>query len=235
MSDILRLPLDPNGHFLSHSDEKVSVILPEGKEPFIFGDVLYSCSRCGDHPRLTVTENAVKVENPCPYPNGITTEITLHVPSGKIIVADDLRPIYDGFNDTEFASYNSIFGQAQVVRAMADLGCAYGPVGNSCPGLYRTGKDTYIIASPRLDDNDVSSLPEEDCQATIITDLWAYSIADYEDWKSKGGDPASLDWSRTVMSVKPGTYKFTHHTGERDFDRDADDTVIFAHVERIES
>ncbi|MFD6115524.1 hypothetical protein ACFWG0_36315 [Streptomyces yangpuensis] len=108
-----------------------------------------------------------------------------------------------------------------------------GPVGNSCPGLYRTGPDSDIIASPRYDDDDNPSLPESARLAGICTDLWAYPISDLEHWKSQGGDSANLGWSDTVVEVPPGTCRFIHHSGERGFDRDAVETVTFAHVERI--
>lgn len=224
------LPLKANGHVLSR-ESKVEVYLPlDGGEPVILGSA-YACAICGIRPKLQLTEDAVQVQDPCPYPNGMTTEITLSVPSGKILVTDDLRPVYD-WDDDAFASYNTVLGQAQVVKAMAAIGCAYGPVGNSCPGLYRTGQGSYIIASPRRVEDDNLSIPEDTCLANIVTDLWAYSIADFEHWKARGGNPDKLGWTDTVVDIPPGTYRFTHHSGERDFDDDAD-TVIFAHVERI--
>ncbi|MCZ1021106.1 hypothetical protein [Streptomyces noursei] len=179
-----------------------------------------------------VVEDAVEVVDPCPYPDGITTTITLDVPSGKLLVTDDLRPVFN-WDDNVIADYNTVLGQAQAVEAMAAVGCAYGPVGNSCPGLYRTGPDSYIIASPRYDDDDNPSIPESTRLAGICTNLWAYSLADFEHWKAKGGDPAELGWTGTVVDVPPGAYRFTHHSGERGFDSDSLETVIFAHIECV--
>jgi hypothetical protein len=51
--------------------------------------------------------------------------------------------------------------------------------------------------------------------------------------RSEGRDPGKLGWSATVADITPGTYQFTHHSGERGFDRDVAETVIFAHFERI--
>lgn len=163
----------------------------------------------------------------------ITTRIMLAVPSGKIVVRDSLRPLYD-WREAEVADYNSLAGQAQAVEAMAARGCAYGPVGNSCPGLYRTGEGTYVIANlPYSEDTDDEVVPAGwTLLAGIITDLWAYSIADLGDFEAKGGDVESLGWGATVVDVGPGTYEFTHHTGEASFDRDAD-TVIFADIRRL--
>lgn len=225
--NITRLPLHSNGHLLTREDEVTVWNHPliHEDEPYCPDLISRSCAYCDEYPQLRVSEEAVEVMNPCLYPDGITTEITLRVPSGKIIVTDDLRPFYNGFDHDHFASYNSALGQAQVVESMAKLGCAFGPVGNSCPGLYKERRrDHYIIASG------MSSRRKE--LAGIITDLWAYSIADFEDWKSKGGDPDKMGWTESVVEIRPGTYRFTHHTGERGFNHDAS-KVIFAHIERI--
>ncbi|MFJ3176541.1 hypothetical protein ACIPJK_38085 [Streptomyces roseus] len=228
-----RMPLNTNGHdLLPKRTDDVIVFAEPGEEPLVAG-VHWRCATCDERPVYVLRDGAVHVQDSCPYPMGITTEITLDVPSGKLIVTDDLRDVYDVDIDAG-ASYNTALGKAQVVKAMAALGCAYGPVGNSCPGLYRDGENSYIVASPIRDDDDVPSLPEEDRLAWICTDLWAYSIADFEDWKAKGGTPEDKRLGHyTVVDVAPGTYKFTLHVGERGFDNYAADTVVFAHVERV--
>lgn len=229
---ITRLPLKANGHAISRHSEVKVIRLTDGGEPMVF-DVGSGCAVCDQRPTFRVTEDAVHVQDPCPYPDGITTSVTLDVPSGKMIVTDDLRPVYDWDYGADLASYNSTLGKAQAIEAMAAVGCAYGPTGNCGLGLYRVGPDSYIIASPGYDDDDIPSLPESDRLAGIITDLWAYSCADFEHWQSRGGDPAKLGWTDTVVDVPPGTYRFVHHSGERGFDRDAAGTVVFAHVERV--
>lgn len=183
-----------------------------------------------------------RTETACPCPDGLTTVVTLPIPSGKMIITDDLRDVYHlsrGVEDS-FFTYNSARGQAQVVEAMAKLGCAYGPVGNTCPGLYRVGEKNagaYVITTFNHEYDDegnvtnTPSLPESDRLAGIITDLWAYSAADYEDWQSKGGTGSDYDY--TVVNVEPGTYEFTLHTGEKSFNRDAPGTVVLADVRRV--
>lgn len=220
----------PNGHWLG-ADEGATVTVadfPSG--PHVFG-IASGCGMCGARPEFSVAGDEVTASTSCPCPDGVTSVITLAVPSGRIVVGDDLRPVYN-WDDSEMASYNSALGQKQAVEAMAAAGCAYGPVGNSCPGLYLVGNG-YVIASPGLDENDNPLLPEKDCLAGIVTDLWAYSIADFEDWKARGGDPASLGWSYTIVDVPPGVYEFTHHTGEAGFDHDAEGIVVFAHIRRV--
>lgn len=163
-----------------------------------------------------------------------TSVITLAVPSGKIIVTDDLRPVYN-WSDEEAGDYNTALGQHNAIRIMAGQGCAYGPVGNSCPGLYRTGPGTYVIASPGWDPekDDAEQVPEGwELLAAVITDLWAYSVADYGDWVARGGDAASIARFDTIVDIPAGAYEFTHHTGETGFDGYSAGTVIFAHIRK---
>lgn len=220
------------GHQFGRAEAEVIQFGDE--EPMVSSFPFGGCQVCDTRPKAKVIGDAIHVEDPCLYPDGITTKITLAVPSGKLLVSDDLRPVYN-WSREDLACYNTTLGQAQAIEAMAAIGCAYGPASNCSLGLYRTGQDRYIVASPSIDfDNDeVQSPPEETRMAHICTDLWAYSIADFEHWRSNGGDPESLDWGDTVVTVPPGVYQFTHHSGERSFDADSGETVVFADIERI--
>lgn len=233
MTDIVmkELPLDPRGHLFRHG-ETVKVLYGTSEEPYMLG-LFQDCGMCGQLLDEEIAEDKVQIKTFCPYPDGITSANTVDFPSGKIVVTDDLRPVFNGFSD-DFASYNTAYGQHQVIEAYAALGCAYGPVGNSCPGLYRTGEGTYVIASLALDENDEKIIPQGwEYLTGIVTDLWAYSIADYDRWVSRGGDPGSLGWADSVIEFPPGSYQFTHHTGEKGFDGFADGLIVYAEIEKI--
>lgn len=246
---IKTLKFDANGHCVSDkntvdilfsdpvtAEDAKAWRLPKGLlGPMVVSQIPVTCGHCDVYWKMGFTEDTARITEPCAYPNGITTVITLAVPSGKIIVTDDLRDVYDGFDHDGFASYNTSRGQAQVIEAMAALGCAYGPVGNSCPSLYRLLDGTYVIGNPEYDDDDepTGDLATAETLADICTDLWAYSIADYEDWKSRGGDEEILRNKGAIVEVPPGVYQFTHHTGENGFEHYAAGEVIFAHIERI--
>ncbi|GLF99937.1 hypothetical protein [Streptomyces yaizuensis] len=233
---ITTMRLNANGHRLLRKEGSEMTVKSEpGEErPDSVHGAYPACAVCDEWPTYVLRGSELHVQDPCPYPMGITTEVTLDVPSGKLIVSDDLRDVYD----TDFfagADYNTTLGQAQVIKAMAALGCAFGPVSNTCPGLYSTGATSYVIASVHSDeDTDGPALPESDRLASICTDLWAYMLADFEDWKSRGGNPhRRMHGDYTVIDVPRGTYKITHHTGEHGFDRDAPGIVEFAHIERV--
>jgi hypothetical protein len=245
---IKTMPLHSNGHQVTYDGQaevEVFSFTPiPGVDPNLMTSVqhTFGCCWCGERPQMRVEDDAVYIDTPCLIPDGITTVTYLEVPSGKIIVGDDLRSVYEVDDRDELADFNSALGQAQYVEVMAQKGCAYGPVGNSCPGLWKTGEDTYVIANMRYDDEEGSETEGEEIPtppdavklAGIITDLWAYSVADYEDWLSKGGEPIEeMGWSYTVVEVPAGRYEFTLHAGEKGFDRDSEGIVIFADVKKV--
>ncbi|SEM77716.1 hypothetical protein [Streptacidiphilus jiangxiensis] len=226
------LPLHSNGHLGLAGEGSLVTVLRAGGEERIMG-VRHSCAVCGESPQLEVTADAVEVTNACLYPDGITTETTLNVPSGKIVITDDLRGVY-GWDLETIGDYNTAAGQDRAIRSLAAAGCAFGPVGNSCPGLYRTGPDTYVIATPGYDEDEGDEqLAGAERIAGIVTDLWAYSIADVDDFTARGGSVADLGWTADVVDITPGTYQVIHHTGEAGFDHDAPGALVFAHIQRI--
>ncbi len=132
--NIFTLPLDPRKHRIT-GDRDPEVTLIRHKIGFVsVFDHLFTCRTCGDHVALDIREDIVVAKEECPYPDGLVTVTEVAFPSGSIVVSDDLRDIYDvSDKDRSFASYNSSLGVAQVVEAMAEIGCAYGYVGNTSP------------------------------------------------------------------------------------------------------
>ncbi|MFI7641894.1 hypothetical protein [Nonomuraea sp. NPDC049400] len=228
---IERLPLMPNGHVFPRTNEVDVFRLLDNVEPLVTG-VEYACAICDRRPRFRVAADAVHVQDPCPYPDGITATITLQVPSGKLLVSDDLRPVYN-LDRTGMASLNTALGRAQAAEAMGKIGCAFGSTLNCGLGLYPTGDGTYVIATPSYTEDEHPRFPDSASLADICTDLWAFSLADYSDWQTRGGDRSALDWSDTVVDVTPGIYQITYHGAERGFDADSVEDVIWAHIERI--
>lgn len=246
------LPLNARGHSFSlrGNPEAVRVWTSSVGIRRVHDLRLFNCRFCDFYPSFELTDTATAREE-CPHPDGLTTVTRVNFPSGKIIVSDDLRTAYDWDTyEQGFASYNSSLGVHQVIKHMASQGCAFGYVGNSSPDVFRTGDGTYTIASIWTNDDDEIPAPEGWTHvASICTDLWAYSIADFRDWSAKsamwaesGKDEAErekrsqrvkdrLGYS-TVMDIEPGTYRFTCRSAEKDFDTHANGAV-FATFERI--
>jgi hypothetical protein len=187
-------------------------------QPLSIGTVnsLHRCYYCGEYPQLETDGVVIRAAAACPAVDGVLLEFDLEVPSGAIVVADYLRVF--SVKDEDRFDLNTAVGQAGLSQAMAAIGCAYGGIGNSCPGIYRVSDQHYVIASPGWDGENEVPPPGEQV-AHVVTDLWAYSIADEARFRARGGteDPG-FPYDR--VAVTPGTYHFTHHTFRRDFTDD---------------
>lgn len=230
--------VDVNGHTLTRDERDVQAFVTEEGKAYLLEYDYFSCARCGEFPDLEVVGNSVWVATPCRFSGDVITVITIDVPSGKMVISDDLRPAYPwNPGDEGLHSFNTVRGQAQMTGRMASQGCAFGYVGNTDPDLYRTSRDTYIIARPCYaedeEGNDSVIHPEGDLIAGVRTSQWTYAIADFESWKSRGGVIETGGSDVTVVDVTPGTYQFTHYTGKRGFQIHADATTVFADVCRV--
>jgi hypothetical protein len=136
--------------------------------------------------------------------NNTPTIFELNVPSGTLVVGNDFRGHFRILGDFDI---NGLEGTRKTIAAMAAIGCAHGYVGNSCPGVYQTRPDTFIIAVPGEEEEPVGTQV-----ASICTDLWWYSIVDYDEFKRRGCEGKYDD--AQLVSTKPGVYRFTHHHSE---------------------
>lgn len=173
----------------------------------------------------------VRLSDVCSNPDGhVDNQFTLDVPSGKLLVGNDLRdlaPVNGGRDDI-----NGCIGRMRVTASYAVAGMAHGFVGNTCPGVYKLVDGSFTIGT--YDNDDYEENPPEGSErvAGVCTDLWWYSILDYDLAKARC-DALKLPWARIlksadVVDVEPGTYTFVHHN---DLNRDAH-TVVFAEFRR---
>lgn len=170
-----------------------------------------SCSNCDAHPsfdfyddpergpRLVyvnrINDNDGALD--CPVADGVEWTVDLAVPSGRMVVSDDLRPVYNVplRHERDIPDYNSVLGQRLHCKEMEAIGCAFGPTSNIALGLFRPDDQTdgepvrYEIVTC-FDDAE----PGEEGYyagtevADICTDLWAYSIADLDHYTARARD-----------------------------------------------
>jgi hypothetical protein len=205
------------------------------------------CSYCGVR-RLTIETNGMTLRltgDDCPLPNGFEPNVwELNVPSGKIVVANDLRnwfPLPDG--DGEIASLNTAIGLRQTAQAYAAVGMAHGFVGNSCPGIFRLNEGKFKICNEPSDeiwdaeseewiDREDGPPFEGESVGRVVTDLWWYSLCDADEFErrtAKFGQPESRRHLETI-DVKPGVYRFTHFDESNGND---DDERVYATFEWV--
>lgn len=176
-----------------------------------------------------------------PMPFGApVTEID--VPSGKLIVADNLGRVAH-FSIDPPMSINTASGTdawAQLLARQANTAYAY--VGNSCPSVIRTADGALEVINFEWDEETgTRKINEgEEKVAWICTDLWATMATDYQHWLDHGGpdigvanEPYSLQVF-TVIDVAPGRYRWIAYSHLDSFDMDAEGRITYARLERIE-
>jgi hypothetical protein len=195
------------------------------------------CHVCDEPVTYSFDGVTFRAQSKCKFSGGMPEySIDLAVPSGKLVVANDLRNLFDneyqeidlrpssrgwGFN------INTDMGSRQVFEAYGELGMAHGYVGNSCPGMFRVDKNTLTLSMVKYDeetDDYVKGEEPGECVGGVCTDLWWYSVVDYDNYVRRAGEEPGK-WCN-VVDVKPGMYKVTHraHT----FDRNANATEHYA-------
>ncbi len=166
-----------------------------------------TCGECGK--RLPITFNGLtfKAESKCQFPEGMPAYSSdLPVPSGKLVVANDLRRLFDdeyeevvlGENGKGWGfDINTVAGCRQVFETYGLLGMAHGYVGNTCPDMYRIDENTLTLSTIKCDaetwDQIEAEVPGESV-AGVCTDLWWYSIMDYDEYVRRAGEkPDNID------------------------------------------
>lgn len=183
---------------------KLDYIDEDGESFTIKPSILCKCPCCCEPVGFKVTKDSISITTPCPHPKGYPAfEFDLSVPSGKMVVGNDFR---NEFKVIGSYSCNSAKGMEQITQQYAKIGLAHCFVGNTCPGVFKVGKQDFRIGRGR------GSI------ASICTDLWWFSICDYDEFVRRGGDPSK----ENVIECKPGTYHFKHvyHCGRKEPTKD---------------
>jgi hypothetical protein len=205
---------------LEAMEQGITVEFPVPLKPFSYE----TCYECGERLPITFDGKTFKAESKCQFPEGMPAySIDLPVPSGKLVIANDLRRLFDdefkvaalkkGMGGSFNFDLNTAMGCRQVFETYGSLGMAHGFVGNTCPGVYRVDENTLTLSMVKCEEDfgDVikAEIPGEHV-AGVCTDLWWYSIMDYDKYVEKAGKEP--DRHCNIVDVKPGIYKVTHRT-----------------------
>ena len=205
---------------------------------------LGSCSCCGKKD-LRFETNAKElriVGEPCKFPKGLPhTEWEINVPSGKLVIANDLRELFPIPSKEDF-DVNTSFGCRQTALAYAENGLGHAFIGNSSPGVYQCGDGTYKIANPPSDQDwngkawvKIKPKPKFDGKrvASICTDLWWFSICDYNEFKlrCKRFNLKPEQFGIEIVKVKSGVWRFRHDEGARN--QETPGECVYTRFERV--
>lgn len=181
---------------------------------------LSDCGICGADLgyEINLVQKLVRIiGEPCEFPGGMKEySVSIDVPSGVLVVDDDLRGY---FPPTKDHYVNHTIGIHDTSQDFADMDMIHMFVGNSCPSIFRAEDgNSLLVGNNSYDDDDVSGEElgtDETKVGGICTDLWWASLADVETLKNTGkftdDDLERLD----TITVKPGRYRATsyfHHS-----------------------
>lgn len=231
------VPVDQRGHMVTN--KPTTTVLMHKGEPLSGLSAAGRCHTCGKWNDEEFRDGTLFThKDPCQYPDGFTTVVEIPVPSGQMVAIDDLRPLFDeGDGDGSRSALDDHTG----IVSTAALGWFFGPVGNSCPGIYRMGPDKLAIVSPEMYDKDGEETdpnpPDEDRVAWITTDTWRCSVVDGDAYKKRLTErPEHAErFERHVQRfpVRPGVWRFTHHMLENGFDPYGDGPIVFTNIEWV--
>lgn len=202
-------------------------------DPILRQKMHSECSCCGERVPMYFDGRDFIALNACKYRfGGVPLTFFLKVPSGTLAVANDLRSLAREPQDDGRTYYvNWSIGIVNTSLWYADGDMAHAFVGNSCPSLRRLTDEHYQVSNGHSTGDgfkdDYIEAPGERV-ASIITDLWWYSMMDGAVFEERGGT-----WDRFTakVDVKPGLWRFVHHTEESTFNRDAYETdTIFTDI-----
>jgi hypothetical protein len=185
-----------------------------------------SCSTCGESPTFKTEDQGETffAETECLYSGGFPPiEVLLEVPSGEILLFNDLRRSYE--KAPNHININSTQGIKQHTEHYAKQGLITHFVGNSSPRVFQMSADRLEIRGGYCEKEDGCTLPEcpmPSCgQGTqigsICTDLWWYCAVDRAAFEKRIGKTAEQyekeyhatgAWPEIVHAkVIPGTYR----------------------------
>jgi len=207
---------------LFETSEQLDALLSTDGEWVDFSKDGETCPLCGEDINLEFNGTQVRAISPCRYEHGVAPhEVTLNIPSGKMVVANDLRDIFRTIGDYDV---NTTAGCNDTTDKYAEVGMFHAFVGNTCPAMFRKGKakngkyQSFSIGTHRA---------SEDRQvAGICTDLWWVSIADYDSFIAGGGKV--VESYHEVVDCVPGIYRFKHY-----YTSHGGDHKVFTEIDRI--
>lgn len=202
----------------------------------------YGCPHCEHGQDLTLETNGlvVRARERCPTPDGLVSTVTLNIPSGKLIVADDIRMLCPIPQEHDV---NRQWGQHEMFLDYGNNGQIHGQCGNTSPDVFKCPDGTFVIGCERTDYEDaeenelafkgkVKAEPLGVVVASVSTDLWAYSLMDFDEAerraKAFGLNFKTILKDCDTFELEPGTYEFKHFYPDRD-----DDQVVYGTFKRI--
>jgi len=204
----------------------------------------HTCTHCGRDLQIETNGRALRVDSRCPYPGGYPAYVwEVEFPTGTLMVNDQHGEFLQALEDRltllppdVVCDITTHLGSHNYSKQYAELGVAYGYVGNSCPGVFQNPNDPseFVIANQGYDGETDDVIGTKDVLSNgfkkvgwICTDSWSYSIVD----KSRVTLPPAKN-KTFELSVPPGQYQITHQTHLVN-DLPSEEEKIFAFFKKV--
>lgn len=179
------------------------------------------CTHCGERVRFNVVGDKFVAASECKEAGGLKPyEHLIHVPSGKIVFANDLRPLI-AIPDDDCVSRGGTFGMKVLGQRAENRGLAIVFVGNTCPAVVKDGGELHVGVG----------FPKTQRVGVIDTSWWWYSAMDHEFFlqrcSARGFDPE--DFENFSVDVKPGVYAFTNELADTHADE-----MVFSKIRKVD-
>lgn len=178
-----------------------------------------SCPSCNEYLTMMIDYDKMAVvsllkKTDCPLavsPKNIVVE--LQSPSGKLVFLNDPRQFLKIERDNRYkVSINSTLGCLQETESYAAQNVGYFFIGNCMPYIFQKGNEILFSSFNEESDEDIEQFKDYDELGSVCTDLWWYSILDYQLFldlcASKGVNPDSID--HTVATTNKDTFTVDH-------------------------
>lgn len=134
--------------------------------------------------------------------------------SGKVILENDLRKYFGGHENLCLGE--GAKGNINYTNYFHERGLNICYVGNSCPTFWMSpNKDRIEVGNDYDYDNDEPLIPEGYSEwGYVCTDLWWYSLVDYEVMKKRmGWDDVKMEEAFNILELPKGTWEISHRYG----------------------
>lgn len=237
----LGIDLDLNGHQFPSDENNVPYFevhwMTIGGKKIYQAKPQFPCEACGVHASIlqfdpekqnhldyyNQKERTFERNIVCQYSKPINTEVVLPIPSGKMIVTDNLirdfklpKSVQEKRDASNIDGINNTMGRIQAtydyakhcgilyVSTISGSALFQRPDGSMCFGSFFFETDEELVQAGF-----------EKQLAYIIDDLWAYCAVDYDHYVNSGGNFDNLG-HYTIVDVEPGDYKFINYVESYD-------------------
>jgi hypothetical protein len=196
-----------------------------------------SCRTCGERisfKTLNSEETSTSVTE-CPYKEGFPPiEAMLEIPSGEILLFNDLREFYD--REAGIIDINNTLGIKRYTEHYAKQGLIMHFIGNTCASVVQVNDERIEIGYFGCEKEEDCDFVEKNEIGSICTDLWWYCAVNKDTFEKRVGKTveqiedeyhATGAWPDILRAkVTPGTYRTV---GQYHIDEDR----LFSYIEKV--